>query len=156
MLLEFAPPVLTVAIAGQSVLIWFFSATATAPLVLPCTSVRYICSPARSFARVSGENGDVDEAERLVDQAEGLREQRAKVKKLADARIGANSAAGVEQRVCQVSGLIVKGEEEGHKNGRNFQAWERLHNAWARLHAVVQGRRRPQLDYMEEQEEGQV
>jgi hypothetical protein len=108
------------------------------------------------FDRVCGENGDVDEAERLVDQAEGLREQRAKVKKLADARIGANSAVGVEQRVCQVSGLIVKGEEEGHKNGRNFQAWERLHDAWARLDAVVRRRRQPQMDYMEELEEGQV
>ncbi len=115
-------------------------------------SVTFACS----FDRVSGESGDVDEAERLVDQAEGLREQREKVKKLADARIGANSAVGVEQRVCQVSGLIVKGEEEGHKNGRNFQAWERLHDAWARLDAVVRGRRQPQPDYMEEEEEGQV
>lgn len=103
-----------------------------------------------------GENGDVDEAERLVEQAEGLREQRAKVKKLADARVGANTAVGVEQRVCHVSGLIVKGDDEGHKNGRNFQAWERLHEAWERLVAVVRARRRPQPAYMEEEEEGEV
>ena len=130
-----------------------FGAIVAAPLVLRGASVCYVSC---SFDRVSGESGDVDEAERLVDQAEGLREQREKVKKLADARIGANSAVGVEQRVCQVSGLIVKGEEEGHKNGRNFQAWERLHDAWARLDAVVRGRRQPQPDYMEEEEEGQV
>ncbi len=149
MLLEFAPPVPTIVVAGPKVPVRLLGATARYP-------VPYTFSLARLFDRVCGENGDVDEAERLVDQAEGLREQRAKVKKLADARIGANSAVGVEQRVCQVSGLIVKGEEEGHKNGRNFQAWERLHDAWARLDAVVRRRRQPQMDYMEELEEGQV
>jgi len=122
-------------------------------------------------AQMAGEEGDVDGAEGLVQRAEGLRETREKVKKLADARVEASSAAGVEQRVCEISGLIVNGEigeggefrEEGsHKLGRNYQAWERLHAAWDRLDGVVRGRRRAGrkngggLDYLDEEEEGQL
>lgn len=108
-------------------------------------------------AQMAGEDGDVDGAEALVERAEGLREQREKVKKIADARVEASSAAGVEQRVCEISGLIVKGDGEGsHTEGRNFKAWERLHEAWERLDKVVRGRRRAGLDYLDEEEEGEV
>jgi hypothetical protein len=114
-------------------------------------------------AQMAGEEGDVDGAEGLVQRAEVLREQREKVKKLADARVEASSTAGMEQRVCEISGLIVKGDGEGsHTQGRNFQAWSRLHQAWDRLDGVVRGRRRAGrtsgggLDYLDEEEEGQL
>ena len=71
-----------------------------------------------------GEEGDVDTAQAAVAHADRLRADRAAFENVAAQRGGANATKGLQQDVCQVSGLIIQREESRmaeHHSGRNFK-----------------------------------
>lgn len=81
-------------------------------------------------AQNQGEQGDVDAAESLVEQAEGVRHQRNTLKNSLDNQAGGNVTKGLVQTICPVSGLILNDEEarlRDHHSGRNYNAWKKVH-----------------------------
>ena len=95
-------------------------------------------------AQNQGERGDVDAAESLVDQAEGLRKQKNILKSSLDSKNGPNITKGLVQTICPVSGLILNDEEtrlKDHHSGRNYNAWKRVHEKHAELEEILRMRR---------------
>ncbi|KAL6784297.1 hypothetical protein ACKKBG_A05600 [Auxenochlorella protothecoides x Auxenochlorella symbiontica] len=83
-----------------------------------------------------GEEGEVDGAMEATNEAEKLKAQRAALEAAAEARAGNNALKNLHQEVCPVSGLIINNDEtrlRDHHQGRNFNAWKKLHEVHARL-----------------------
>ena len=65
-----------------------------------------------------------------------LQTQRAAFEAAAEARAGNNALKNMHQEVCPVSGLIINNDEtrlRDHHQGRNYNAWKRLHETHERL-----------------------
>lgn len=95
-------------------------------------------------AQNQGEQGDVDAAESLVEQAETVRKQKNTLKSTLDNKLAANVSKGLVQTVCPVSGLILNDEEarlQDHHSGRNYTAWKKVHEKHAELEALFKKRR---------------
>lgn len=94
-------------------------------------------------AQIQGERGDVDAAESLVDQADGVKEQINAIKSGIDNKSGMNITKGLSQTICPVSGLILNDEEarlRDHHSGRNYNAWKKVHEKHADLEELLKRR----------------
>lgn len=90
-----------------------------------------------------GENGDIDAAEALMKEAEGLKEKKNHIEKKFEAKAGSNVARGLVQSVCPVSGLIINDEEtrlRDHHAGRNYNAWKKSHEMYDMLRDLMSKR----------------
>ncbi|KDD72763.1 LUC7-like protein [Helicosporidium sp. ATCC 50920] len=84
----------------------------------------------------AGEEGDVDVAQALTEEAEALRAQKTQLESAAAARAGNSALKGLRQEVCPISGLIINNDEarmRDHHTGRNYNAWKRLREVHERL-----------------------
>jgi len=90
-----------------------------------------------------GEKGEIDAAEVLMNEADGLKEKKKFIEKKTEAKAGNIIARGLVQSVCPVSGLIINDEEtrlRDHHAGRNYNAWKKLHEMHAMLRDLMSKR----------------
>ena len=91
-----------------------------------------------------GEQGEVDAALAVTNEADALKERRAQIERQADSRSGNNAMRGLVQSVCPVSGLIINDEDSrlrDHHAGRNYNSWKKLHEVHAALSEKLRERK---------------
>jgi hypothetical protein len=90
-----------------------------------------------------GEQGQIDAAELLMKEADGLKEKKKSIERKSEAKAGNIISRGLVQSVCPVSGLIINDEEtrlRDHHAGRNYNAWKKLHEMHAMLRDLMSKR----------------